>query len=124
MFYNVVSTSTLSRNPPNAAYAMRIDESETKSSIVYATLTDPKVFEISAVVDFVIITYGRNDVKVRTSTFPLKGPQHEIQFETPLFPSGDYNITVRIYQCDVIGGDSQSDGVVRNMLENIIEKLE
>lgn len=124
MFYDVVNTSTLSRNPPNGAYSIRIDESETKSSIVYATLTHPKVFDIEAVVDFVIITYGRNDVKIKTSTFPLKGPQHEIHFETPIFPFGDYNITVRIYQCDIAGGDSESDGVVRNMLENIIEKLE
>jgi hypothetical protein len=102
---------------------MRIDESETKSSILYATQTSPKVFDINAIVDFVIITYGRNDVNIKTTTFPLKGPQHEILFETPSFPSGDYNITVRIYQCDIIGGDSESDGEVRNMLENIFEKL-
>ena len=118
-----MSTSSLSRNPQNGAYSIRIDESETKTSIVYGTLNQQTVHDIEALVDLVIITYDRNDVKIKTSTFPLKGPQHEIHFETPFEPSGDYNITLKIYQCHLVGGDAESDGEVRGMLENIIEKL-
>ncbi|CAG9809753.1 unnamed protein product [Chironomus riparius] len=124
MFYNAISTSLLSRNPENGAYSIRIDESETKSSIVYGTLNQLTIHDIEALVDLVIITYDRNDVKIKTLTFPLKGPQHEIHFETPFEPSEDYNITLRIYQCHMIGGDAESDGEVRDMLETIIEKLE
>lgn len=113
----------MSRNPQNGAYSIRIDESETKSSIVYGTLNLLTTHDIEAIVDLVIITYGRDDIKVKASTFPMKGPQHEFHFETPFSPPGDYNITMRIYQCYILE-EEEAEAEVRGMLENIIHKLE
>lgn len=58
--------------------------------------------------------------RLEQQSFPLKGPTHEFNFETPSL--GDYDITVKTFQCEGVEPE-EHDVSGRSFFEGLFDRV-
>lgn len=68
---NTFSTSALTKNA-QSSYIARIEEKGEKFTVSFITPGKTISFDIEAILDLIVIYYGRDNVKIRAAIFSVK----------------------------------------------------